>query len=133
MNAVDVQLRPYTPTDWSAVCRIHDAARPKELAGGGVDPRAFRPMVDVAEADEFHVSQTVVACVNERVVGFVSWNRAYITWLYVDPVSQRRGIGGRLLRHVLDQIGPDAWTNALAGNEAALAIYRRAGMETVWT
>jgi [ribosomal protein S18]-alanine N-acetyltransferase len=128
-----VSIRPYTVADWTAVCRVHDAARPQELAAGGVDPRAFRPMVEAAEGDEFFASETAVACIGHTVAGFISWNGAYITWLYVDPAFQRRGIGRQLLQHALRLIGPEAWTTMIAGNEPALRLYRGAGMEVVWT
>lgn len=141
-------LRPYTPDDWPAVCRIHDAARVQELAAGNVDPRAFRLMVVAAGDDEFFVSTTVVAChdgddgvgvaegvdrTSAAVAGFVSWNGSYITWLYVDPAVQRRGIGRQLLDHALRQIGPHAWTNMIGGNNAALRLYLAAGLDVVWS
>lgn len=127
-----MHLRPYTSADWPAVCRIHDAARLQELAAGGVDPRAFKPMTEAAEADEFFVSEVVVAFVEEQVIGFVAWHGAYITWLYVDPAQQRRGIGRLLLEHAMLIIGPDAWTSMLAGNGPALALYQSLGLEIVW-
>ena len=89
-------------------------------------------MTEAAEGDEFFDSETAVACRGDRVAGFVSWNGAYITWLYVDPSAQRRGIGRRLLQHALEQIGPEAWTNMIAGNDPALALYRQVGLEIVW-
>ena len=55
-----------------------------------------------------------------QVVGFVSWNGSYITWLYVAPPHQRRGIGRRLLKEAMERIGPEAWTSLLAGNEPAI-------------
>lgn len=126
-------LHPYTAADWTAVCRIHDAARVQELAAGGVDLQAFRPMTEVAEVDEFFDSQVTVACHTDRVVGFVAWKGTYITWLYVDPKVQRCGIGWQLLQYALQQIGPEAWTHAIAGNEPAIALYRRAGLEIIET
>jgi len=33
-----------------------------------------------------------------RVVGFVAFQRPYISWLYVNPRYYRRGIGRELLR-----------------------------------
>ena len=128
-----VEIRDYTPADWPQVCAIHDLARVQELAHGGVDTRAFRPMVDAAEGDEFFISKTVVACCDHRVVGFISWNGPYISWLYVEPGAQRRGIGTKLLDYALRLIGPEAWTNMLAGNEPAQKLYQAAGMEIVWT
>jgi ribosomal protein S18 acetylase RimI-like enzyme len=128
-----LMIRPYTQADWTAVCRIHDAARVQELAAGKVDAGAFRPMTLAAERDEFFDSITAVACVDDRVIGFVSWNGAYLSWLYVEPSAQRRGIGWQLLKHALEQIGPEAWTNALGENNAAISLYERAGFEIVWT
>lgn len=132
-NFNDLLIRDYVPADWTQICRVHDAARLQELAAGAVDPRAFRPMADVAARDGFFASQTLVACDGIAVVGFVSWRDAYITWLYVEPRRQRRGVGRRLLENALRQIGPDAWTNMIAGNEPALALYRAVGMEVVCT
>lgn len=126
-----VEIRDYTAADWVSVCRIHDVARVQELAYGGVSV-AFRPMVDAAEGDEFFISETLVACSGESIVGFVSWNGDLITWLYVDPAQQRRGIGRLLLTTAMERIGPQAWTGMLGGNEPALALYRQAGLEVVF-
>ena len=128
-----LMTREYCDADWPQVCRVHDLARVVELASGGVDARAFRSMEEAAEADEFFVSETLVACAANKVVGFVSWNGEYVTWLYVDPSYHRRGIGRRLLRDALHRIGPEAWTTMLDGNDAALALYRQAGMEVTST
>jgi ribosomal protein S18 acetylase RimI-like enzyme len=124
-------IRGYTPADWPQVCRVHDLARVLELERGGVDARAFRPMEEAAERDEFFLSETLVACVEDRVVGFVSWHGPYITWLYVDPGYHRRGIGSRLVHEALPRIGPEAWTITLEGNDAAVTLFREAGMEIV--
>jgi ribosomal protein S18 acetylase RimI-like enzyme len=126
-------IRGYTPADWPEVCRIHDRARVQELACGGVDPRAFRTMESVAQADEFFASETLVACAGSMVVGFISWSGAYITWLYVKPTHQQRGVGRLLLLETLQRIGPEAWTNIIAENKPALALFRHCGMELVRT
>ncbi|WP_254509784.1 GNAT family N-acetyltransferase [Anatilimnocola floriformis] len=128
-----ISLRDYAPNDWDAICQIHDVARVQELTAGNVDPRAFKPMTEAAEGDEFFISQTVVAYYDNRVIGFISWNGAYITWLYVEPADQGRGVGRALLEHALRCIGAEAWTNMLGGNERALRLYRTAGFDVVWT
>jgi GNAT superfamily N-acetyltransferase len=130
---IAVDIRTYTQADWPHVCRVHDLARVQELANGGVDAGAFRPMTEAAEGDEFFVSETLVACIGEAVIGFVSWNGDLITWLYVDPAQQRRGIGRLLLGAAIGRIGPEAWTGMLANNAPALALYLQAGLEVVFT
>jgi ribosomal protein S18 acetylase RimI-like enzyme len=128
--AVPVILRDYEQSDWESVCAVHDASRPDELRGS-VDPRAFKPMAEAAQEDLFFDSETVVACEGERVVGFVSFRRAYITWLYVHPLHYRRGIGRTLLREAVRHCGPQAWVNTLAGNAAAINLYRSEGFDVV--
>jgi ribosomal protein S18 acetylase RimI-like enzyme len=131
-SGVALVLREYESADWEAVATVHDSARVIELEEGGVDPRAFRSMAETAQRDEFFLSQTLVAVVEGRVVGFVSWNGTYVTWLYILPEQTCRGIGGRLLEVALEKIGPHAWTNLIATNEPARRLYQRAGMEEVW-
>jgi ribosomal protein S18 acetylase RimI-like enzyme len=125
-------IRNYTEADWESVCTVHDRARPMELSGS-TDARGFRPMVEEAEEEEFFDSRTFVACdgIGGRVIGFVSFNGAYITWLYVDPDFHRRGIGSALLDEALKHCGPQAWVNTMGGNAAAIAMYRKAGFDLV--
>jgi len=131
-SGVALEIREYEPADWEAVRRVHDLARVVELEEGGVDPRAFLSMAETAERDEFFRSQSLAAVVEGCVVGFVSWNGTYVTWLYVHPEQQGRGIGHQLLEVALERIGPHAWTNLIAANEPALRLYQRVGMEVVW-
>ena len=130
MTALAFLIRPYSEEDFAAVCAVHDRARPMEIAGSA-DPRAFRPMVEEAEEEEFFVSRTIVAAIEDRIVGFISFNVSYITWMYVDPDFHRHGIGAALLAEALKHIGPEAWLNTMAGNDAAIAFYRKAGFDVV--
>jgi ribosomal protein S18 acetylase RimI-like enzyme len=125
-----VTVRRYLDADFEAVCAVHDRARPMELAGS-TDPAAFRSMAMEAQEEEFFVSRTFVACIGDRIVGFISFNGAYITWMYVDPDFQRRGIGSMLLAEAMRHCGPEAWLNTMDGNAAAIAFYRKAGFDIV--
>ncbi len=132
-----MRIREYSDADWPEICRVHDAARIVELRSGGVDARAFRPMRDVAEEDEFFVSKTLVAVEGDSderqaVLGFVSWNVDYITWLYVDPARHREGIGRKLVEEAFPTIGTGAWTHVLGGNDASKGLFCAAGMEVVF-
>jgi len=125
-------LRPSTPDDWPALCRVYDLARPLELQGS-CDPRAFVPLARETEADELAESSVVVACLDDEVVGFVAVLRAYIGWLYVDPAQHRRGIGRALLARALSLAGDDAWTLVMINNHGARALYESAGFSDLET
>lgn len=125
-----VEIRAYRDRDWDALCEVHDAARPDELAGS-CDPRAFIPLRQDPEAEELRQSQILVGQAENRVVAFVAWHGDYLGWLYVHPDHYRRGIGRRLLQAALARIGSQAWTIVLAGNLAAQRLYETEGFKTV--
>ncbi|MDF1799408.1 MAG: GNAT family N-acetyltransferase [Planctomycetota bacterium] len=148
-------IRPYSPDDWAAVCRIHDRARPDELAGS-FDPRAFVPLADDVEAEQLKACDIFVAevprsqassgggrpggggadpveraAVQLEVAAFVAVDGSYLAWLYVDPAHYRKGLGRALLRFALERLGPDAWTISCGHNEPALALYLSEGFRVV--
>lgn len=129
---MQITIRPYRAGDWQSLCHIHDRARLDELRGS-VDPAAFLTLAETAEAEGLFDGAVWVACADERIVGFVAAHDDEITWLYVDPGYYRRGIGRRLLEHAVAQCGPTVGTEALAGNAAAIALYRSMGFEIVET
>ncbi len=110
------------------ISRVLDLSRYLRSASIGPVPLSA---LDLSRYLRLSGSQTVVACLGIAVGGFISWNAAYITWMYVEPTLQRHGIGWRLLQHALRQIGLEAWTDVIAVNEPALALYRWAGFEVV--
>jgi ribosomal protein S18 acetylase RimI-like enzyme len=122
-----VTLRDYTDTDQKAVMRIHDLARPAELAGS-CDAAAFVPLADDAnDLAEFLSVHKTVACINASIVGFVGIEDDQLGWLYVSPGFARRGIGRCLLRHALQCIVGAARVHVLSGNTPALQLYRAEG------
>ena len=128
-----ITIREYRDADWSAVCAVHDRARPDELRGS-CDPRAFVPLAEEQDdAASFQRSRKFVACVGGQVVGFVGVDGTYLSWLYVDPASYGRGIGRQLLRWGVRRIGPQAWTVVLAGNTRARRLYAGEGFQVVHT
>jgi ribosomal protein S18 acetylase RimI-like enzyme len=128
-----VVTRAYRDADWPAVCAVHDRARPDELRGS-CDPRDFVPLAeDRSDGENFRRSRKFVACIGERVVGFVGVDGTYLSWLYVDPACYGQGIGRRLLRLGVGLIGPQAWTVVLAGNARARKLYEGEGFQVVQT
>ncbi len=83
----------------------------------------------------------LVAEDDEDILGFVVYGPARdndvadsaceVVALNVHPDYWRKGVGGRLLRAVLDDVSRQAYENAylwvIDGNEAAIRLYERAG------
>jgi ribosomal protein S18 acetylase RimI-like enzyme len=123
-------IRPYHPVaDFERACRLHDRARPIELAGAA-DARGLVPLAkDDVELAGFHAAEKFVAEdeLTGRLLGFVGVDGGCVAWLYVHPKHHRHGIGRALLRHALPRAGADAWTITAASNAAAIALYRGEG------
>ena len=125
-----ITYRDYQETDWPAICRIHDRARPDELKGS-CDPRAFVPIEKDSEVEDLKRSQKFVACDGDKVVGFVGVDEKYLAWLYVDPDHYGEGIGRKLLQIGVETIGPGAWTIVLHNNKPAIGLYESEGFKEV--
>ena len=139
MTGNGITIRAFAPTDWEALCEVYAAAARCEMTLSGVDPRAFRPMSEEEDLEQFLSLNTVrVACVDGHVVGFVAWRdrgewreSGYLSWLYVDPAYHRRGIGDRLMTEAMSALTDQAWTLARQGNDPAIRLYQKHGMEIV--
>ncbi|MDA0978388.1 MAG: GNAT family N-acetyltransferase [Proteobacteria bacterium] len=124
-------IRHYRDNDWLTVSMIHDLARPIELAGS-CDSRAFVPLAeDQADLLQFQECRKLVACLDERVVGFIGTSENEIGWLYVDPAETRKGVGRLLLRKAVASIKGPASVHVLDGNSRALNLYQSEGFVIV--
>lgn len=139
MNKADIVIRPLTPDDWDKVCNVYESASLVELDESGMDRSLFKPMPE-AESKEtfFRINTARVACKRSKIVGFVAWRdrgewqgSGYLSWLYVDPACHRQGIGARLLSEAWPHLGAEAWTLAKPGNNPAISLYRKFGMQIV--
>lgn len=119
-------IRPYQLSDWPRLCEIHDGARRDELKLCA-DVAAFRSLARTAHSEGLFLDRLDVGVLNGQVQGFVAYRRSSLNWLYVDPQCYRHGVGRRLLRHAIDYSGPVFTTQALAGNQPALRLYRSEG------
>lgn len=85
--SLELTIRPYADSDWEAVCRVYGRARPIELAGNPAfaNPDQASSLGEVAEAEGFFKSRTVVALADARVIGFASVEVACLRFFYIDP------------------------------------------------
>ena len=77
-----------------------------------------------------------VAKVDGMVVGYAGTNidehgRKFIDGMYVAPEEQGKGIGGKLMEHVLTTfgIGADIYLEVVAYNDKAIGFYEHYGFE----
>ncbi len=120
-------VRQYDTTDWARLCAIHDAARRDELAASGL-LEAFLTLEQTAEGEGLFAGTVLVFDDEEGdVQGFVAFTEDELTWLYVDPIAYRRGIGRTLLREAIARCGGRLTTEVLVGNDAALSLYLSEG------
>jgi GNAT superfamily N-acetyltransferase len=122
---VAISIRAYEPRDWEAIRRIHDAARVEELRTT-VGLAAYLDLVATYEAEGLFDGEVWVAELDGAVAGFVAWTADEITWMYVDPAVQRRGVGRALVGHVLSRATGPVRLEVLDGNPAR-AFYERVG------
>lgn len=123
----ELSIRGYENRDWPVVRLIHDSARPFELEGS-CDPRAFVPLSeDENGLREFQQCQKLVACLDDRVVGFIGIDGDEIGWLYVNPQETGKGIGRYLLRNGLGYMETKASVYVLEGNIRAKKLYLSEG------
>ncbi len=127
-----MHIRPYHHSDWPRLCAIHDAARRHELAASGLSD-AFLTLEETAAAEGLFDATLLVAVDDGAVAGFAGYTGDEVTWLYVDPQRYRRGIGRALLKAVLRAAAKPLALDVLAGNDAALALYRSEGFQVVDT
>lgn len=139
MTNARATTRVFAPGDWGGLCAAYEPAARLELELSGTDPRAFRPMSEEEDLDEFQrLNTAIVACVDDLVVGFVAWRDSgewrgsgYLSWLFVDPAFHRRGIGNRLLAEAMAELSDQAWTLTKQGNDPAINLYLKHGMRIV--
>jgi ribosomal protein S18 acetylase RimI-like enzyme len=133
MTNASVEIRAFEPEYWEAICEFYEPAAVLELALAGVDAKALRPLPEEEDIDKFvELNTALLAYIDGRAVGFVAWrDGGYLSWLYVDPKHHRCGIGNRLLEEAMSFLGPQAWTLVKVGNDAAISLYQKHGMEVV--
>ena len=124
-------IRRYESKDWGAICDIFNRAKPDELRGS-IEPNAIVPLhKDEMLLKSFNDSILYVAEVKEKVIGYIGYSEALISFLFVDPNYYKTGIGTKLLEIVLPEVGEKAWLRVAKININAQELYRKFGFKVV--
>jgi ribosomal protein S18 acetylase RimI-like enzyme len=120
-------IRDYEPSDWGAVCKIYDLAKPDELRGLVEVASIPRLEDDPPMLALFRVSSVIVADDEGCLTGFAGCKGSYIGWLFVHPAHRRKGVATALIRTLIERASGELTLNVAYGNEAARAVYERLG------
>lgn len=122
----EVIIRKYKNIDYVQLCQVHDQARMQELiVGNAVD--LYAPL-EVAVYKEELFSETIyIAALDSQVVGFVTFRKNELGYIYVLNEFQGRGIGGKLLDTVIPYLERPAFLEVFPTNIKAKRLYRSRG------
>ena len=130
-------LRPYAPGDAAATLRIFERAV-TETARSRYSEAQVRawlggPRDEAAWHERRAAARTVVAVVDGEVAGFTDLrDDGYVDMLFVSPDHGRRGLGARLLEHVVETAERDGLTTlSTHASEVARSVFERAGFVVV--
>ena len=129
-GAAEIVIRRMHLEDVRAVITLDRASFPLPWS-----ERAYR--LELTENTAAHLFVAETAGERPRVIGYGGFwflvEEAHISTLAVDPCYRRKGIGGRLLRHLLREarkLGAETVTlEVRASNREAQALYRKHGFE----
>ena len=124
---LDIEVRPYIPSDYQYIRDIHDASRKIELSMASLDD-AFLPFsIAAARENFFDYPHIDVAVLDGAVVAFSAYTDDELAWLYVSPHMMRKGIGKKLVEKALNTEPNIKYIEALRGNEPARKLYESLG------
>jgi ribosomal protein S18 acetylase RimI-like enzyme len=124
-------IREYShDSDWKKICHIHDISRLVELKGSA-SINAFIPLKDCYQDEELFQSSIYVGEVDQKIIGFVAYNKNEITWLYIKKSQFRKGYGKQLLSFVLKKLDEPAKVTVLNNNIRAINLYQSFGFQIV--
>lgn len=127
----NLSIRPFVAgTDTSHLSDIW--FRASMIAHDFIGEHTLREQKSLMEAVYLPMANTMVACLDDRPVGFASLMDDHIAALFVDPDCQGQGIGKALLRHVengRNTLSLEVYTD----NDSAVGFYRAMGFAVVST
>ncbi|WP_222195552.1 GNAT family N-acetyltransferase [Modestobacter italicus] len=130
-----IEIRDYRPADWDAIAAAHDAARLQEL-GYSVGVEAFLTLEQTAEDEGLFDDRLWVAELDGAVVGFLAYADGELTWMYVHPAHQGRGVGAALIERLFAHVeaeGVDRVELTVLDGNPARRLYERSGFTLVET
>ncbi len=122
----DVVIRPFEATDTADLSKIWLEA--SLIAHPFIGERRLTDQRGLIEDQYLPRSETWVATMAGRPVGFISLLQTFIGGLFITPERQGSGIGGKLISHALKLKG-ELTLEVYTENTQAVSFYRRIGFQ----
>jgi ribosomal protein S18 acetylase RimI-like enzyme len=134
MTTTEFTLRAAGPDDIDAIAAVWHAGWPDGHLGHVPEQLAqHRQLDDFRRRVPDRLAGTVVATIDDRVVGFVMAHDDEVEQVYVAAEARGRGVADALLRRGQELVSTNgfgrAWLAVATGNARARAFYERMG----WT
>ncbi|WP_290085293.1 GNAT family N-acetyltransferase [Lactobacillus taiwanensis] len=109
-----------------------DRARRQELKSENLE-EVFLPLKDAPYLDYFLSCKIYLAFEDDILAGFVGFRPGDLSFVYVDPSRQGRGIATTLIQKALDELERPIRLDVFTNNKRAKALYEKFGFKTVKT
>lgn len=123
-------VRPYQPSDFTAVCRIYADAKRVELKFERGVPN-FTPLEKDDVILAAFMESDVVVYEGDDVVGFAASYAGQLRALFVHGAARGRGVGQALLNAVLADAESGVSLHVAKSNAGAIAFYAKNGFVIV--
>ncbi len=125
------EIRGYATSDWGAISRIYNEAKPFELKASGFAGSPAPLQDDQKRIDNF-IEQKIYVCQGSQgILGFAGFKENYIGWLFVDPKHVRQGVARSLLKAMIAEINGTPWLYVMKNHLVALNLYTSEGFSIV--
>lgn len=127
-SLVRAKIRPFEPTDFSAIEAIYALSKLDELR---FETSSFDLLPLRQDAQRFQglMASRIFVYDDGGIQGYGAVFGSEIRAVFVHPMHRGKGLGKRLLEHLLSQTGGGARLFVAKSNKPAVALYQRYGFE----
>lgn len=129
---MNLKIKSYEPKYFDNLCSVMDRARRQELKGENLE-EVFLPLKDAPYLDHFLSCKIYLAFEDDALAGFVGFRPGDLSFVYVDPSWQGRGIATTLIQKALYELERPIRLDVFTHNKRAKALYKKLGFKTVKT
>ncbi len=132
MKKINLEIKSYEQKYFDYLSSVMDRARRQELKSENLE-EVFLPLKDAPYLDYFLSCKIYLAFEDDVLAGFVGFRPGDLSFVYVDPSRQGRGIATTLIQKALDELERPIRLDVFTNNKRAKALYEKFGFKTVKT